>query len=81
MVDGVSTGGSRDAVEIPRQGMRKLFERTVRTAVRMKLVIGTGGGTKVGAAARERTYDAEGLGKLLERLEGAIRELARTGRR
>ena len=62
-----------------RQGMRKLFERTVRTAVRMKLVrlaVQAVDGTKVGAnAARERTYDAEGLGKLLERLEGAIREL------
>ncbi len=61
-----------------RQGMRKLFERTVRTAVRMKLVrlaVQAVDGTKVGAnAARERTYDAEGLGKLLERLEGA-REL------
>ncbi len=50
----------------PRQGMRKLFERTVRTAVRMKLVrlaVQAVDGTKVGAnAARERTYDCGGIG-------------------
>ena len=41
----------------PRQGMRKLFERTVRTAAGAGGTGGTGGdGTKVGAnAARERT--------------------------
>ena len=33
-------------------------------------------GTRVGAnAARDRTYDAEGLGRLLKRLEETIREL------
>ena len=62
-----------------RQGMRKLFERTVRMAVRMKLVslaVQAVDGTKVGAnAARDRTYDAEGLGRLLKRLEETIREL------
>ncbi len=62
-----------------RQGMRKLFERTVRTAVRMKLVslaVQAVDGTRVGAnAARDRTYDAEGLRRLLKRLEEAIREL------
>ena len=62
-----------------RQGMRKLFERTVRTAVRMELVnlaVQAVDGTKVGAnAARDRTYDAEGLRRLLKRLEETIREL------
>ena len=62
-----------------RQGMRKLFERTVRTAVTMGLVdlaVQAVDGTKVVAnAAKDRTYDAEGLGALLERLDGAIAEL------
>ena len=46
-----------------RRAMRKLFERTVRTAVTMKLVdlaVQAVDGTKVGAnAAGDRTYDAE----------------------
>ena len=62
-----------------RQAMRKLFERTVRTAVTMKLVdlaVQAVDGTKVGAnAAGDRTYDAEGLGRLLDRVEKAIADL------
>ncbi len=54
-----------------RQAMRKLFERTVRTAVAMKLVdlaVQAVDGTKVVAnASVNRSYDAEGLGGLLER--------------
>ena len=56
--------------------MRKLFERTVRTAVTMKLVdlaVQAVEGTKVVAnASLNRSYDAEGLRGLLERLERAI---------
>ena len=55
-----------------RQAMRKLFERTVRTAVTMKLVdlaVQAVEGTKVVAnASLNRSYDAEGLRGLLERL-------------
>ena len=62
-----------------RQAMRKLFERTVRTAVTMKLVdlaVQTVDGTKVVAnASLNRSYDAEGLRGLLERLESAITDL------
>ncbi len=62
-----------------RQSMRKLFERTVRTAVTMKLVdlaVQAVDGTKVGAnAARDRTYSAEELGRLLNRVEKAISDL------
>ena len=62
-----------------RQAMRKLFERTVRTAVTMKLVdlaVQAVDGTKVGAnAAGDRTYDAEELGRLLDRVEKAIADL------
>ncbi len=62
-----------------RQSMRKLFERTVRTAVTMKLVdlaVQAVDGTKVGAnAARDRTYDAGELGRLLNRVEKAISDL------
>ena len=62
-----------------RDGMRKLLKRTVRTAVKMELVelaVQAVDGTKVRAnAAKDRTYDAEGLRRLLGRLEGAIDEL------
>ena len=62
-----------------RQAMRKLFERTVRTAVTMKLVnlaVQAVDGTKVSAnAAKERTYDAEELSRLLARVESAISDL------
>lgn len=62
-----------------RQAMRRLFERTVRTAVTMKLVdlaVQAVDGTKVRAnAAGDRTYDAEGLGRLLDRVERAIADL------
>ena len=62
-----------------RQATRKLFERTVRTAVAMKLVdlaVQAVDGTKVVAnASVNRRYDAEGLSGLLARLEGAIADL------
>ena len=62
-----------------RDGMRKLLKRTVQTAVKMDLVdmaVQAVDGTKVGAnAAKGRTYDAAGLRRLLNRLEGAIDEL------
>ena len=62
-----------------RDGMRNLLRLTVCTAVDMKLVdlaVQAVDGTKVGGnAARGRTYDAEGLRRLLSRLEGAIDEL------
>ena len=52
-----------------RQAMRKLFERTVRTAVQAV-------DTKVGAnASVYRTHDAEELRQLLNRVEAAIRDL------
>ena len=59
--------------------MRKLRRRTVRTAVAMELVdlaVQAVDGTKVAANASScRSYDAEGLAKLLERLDQAIAEL------
>ena len=62
-----------------RQAMRKLFECTVRTAVKMKLVylaVHAVDGTKVVAnASVNRSYDAEGLRGLLDRLERAIADL------
>ena len=62
-----------------RQAMRKLFERTVRTAVTMKLVdlaVQAVDGTKVVAnASVNRSYDGEGLSGLLARLERAIADL------
>ena len=59
-----------------RQAMRTLFKRTVRTAVAMELVDLAVDGTKVAANASScRSYDAEGLAKLLERLDRAIAEL------
>ena len=62
-----------------RQAMRKLFERTVRTAVTMKLVdlaVQAVDGTKVSAnASVYRTHNAEELRQLLSRVEAAIRDL------
>ena len=59
--------------------MRKLFERTVRTAVALELVdlaVQAVDGTKVVAnASVNRSYDAEGLRGLLSRLEKAIADL------
>ena len=62
-----------------RQTMRKLFERTVRTAMTMKLVdlaVQAVDGTKVSAnASVYRTHNAEELRQLLSRVEAAIRDL------
>ena len=62
-----------------RQAMKELFKRTVRTAVAMKLVdlaVQAVDGTRVAAnAANKRSYDAEGLRRLLERVERAIADL------
>ena len=62
-----------------RQAMRTLFERTVRTAVTMKLVdlaVQAVDGTKVVAnASLNRSYDAKGLRGLLDRVERAIGDL------
>ena len=59
--------------------MRRLFKRTVRTAVAMQLVdlaVQAVDGTKVAAnATRDRTYDAERGRRLLDRLEKAIEDL------
>ena len=55
------------------------LKRTVRTAVRVGLIdlaIQAIDGTKVMSnASKDRTYDAGGLEKLLERTEKAIREM------
>ena len=62
-----------------RQAMRTLFERTVRTAVTMKLVdlaVQAVDGTKVVAnASLNRSYGAKGLRGLLDRVERAIGDL------
>ena len=62
-----------------RDGMRKLLNRTVQTAVKMDLVelaVQAVDGTKVRAnTAKSRTYDADGLRRLMGRLERAIAEL------
>jgi len=62
-----------------RKEMRELFTRTVRVAVKAGLVdlaVQAVDGTKVQAnASKERTYDAAGLKKLLERTEAAITDL------
>ena len=59
--------------------MRKLFERTVRTALAMKLVdlaVQAVDGTKVVAnTSVNRSYGAEELRQLLSRVEAAIRDL------
>jgi transposase len=62
-----------------RRAMRTLLKRTVHTAVGMGLVdmaVQAVDGTKVMAnAAKDRTYDAEQLERLLERTEVAISDL------
>lgn len=62
-----------------RQGMRKLFGKTVRTAASMGLVdlaVQAVDGTRVaGNASRHRTLDGKGLEKLLARTEEAIADL------
>ena len=62
-----------------RPRMQELFRQTVKTAVRaglLLLAIQAVDGTKVGGnAARERTYDAAGLKRLLEKTEAAIADL------
>lgn len=62
-----------------REGMRKLFKRTVRIAVGVglaDLALQAVDGSKIaGSAARERTYDEAALKRLLERTEVAIGEL------
>lgn len=62
-----------------REQMRVLFKKTIKTAVRLDLldlVVQAVDGTKVaGNAARTRTYDAEGLKRLLERVEAKIADL------
>lgn len=62
-----------------RQSMRKLLKRTVETAVRMDLVelsLQAVDGTKVEAnATGDRTLDAEGLQRLLRRVEMALSDL------
>lgn len=62
-----------------RRSMRALFKRTVRTAVALELVdlaVQAVDGTKVPAnAAKRRSYDAEQLRQLLERVEQAIGDL------
>lgn len=62
-----------------RQAMQKLLKYTVATAVELGLVdlaVQALDGTKIAAsAAGDRTYDAAGLHRLLERAEAAIAEL------
>ena len=62
-----------------RQEIRYLFKMTVKTAVKMKLIdlaVQAVDGTKVAANAnKDRTYNAEGLERLLARLDDAIRDL------
>ena len=62
-----------------RERMRSLLRRTVETAVRAELVdlaLQAVDGTKVAASAsKDRTFDAEGLKRLLERTDKAIDKL------
>lgn len=62
-----------------RHEMRTLLKRTVRTALRlglMDLAVQAVDGTKMaGNAAKDRTYDAPALAKLLARLNRAIADL------
>ena len=62
-----------------RDRMRSLLKRTVRTAINAGLVdlaIQAVDGTRIaGNASSDRTYDAEGLRRLLERTEAAIADL------
>ncbi|MCL5257369.1 MAG: IS1182 family transposase [Chloroflexi bacterium] len=62
-----------------RKSMRKLLKLTVRTAVKAGLVdlaVQALDGTKVsGNATGDRSYKAEGLEKLMKRVDGAIADL------
>jgi transposase len=62
-----------------RAGMRYLLTHSVQTAVRVGLVdlaLQAVDGTKLaGNAAKDRTYDAKGLERLIERTERAIADL------
>ena len=62
-----------------RGAMRRLFKRTVRMTVTMGLVelaVQAVDGTKIAAnAAKDRTFDAEGLQRLLKRVDAAISDL------
>lgn len=62
-----------------RTSMRRLFKHTVSTAINMGLVdlaLQAIDGTKIEAnASRHRTYDREGLQRLLEKTEAAIKDL------
>jgi transposase len=62
-----------------RQAMRKLLKKTVKTAVIMGLVtlaVQAVDGSKAAAnAATDRTFDAEGLARLLARTDEAIKDL------
>jgi transposase len=62
-----------------RAGMRYLLTHTIQTAVRTGLVdlaLQAVDGTKMaGNAAKDRTYDAKGLDRLIERTEQAIADL------
>jgi transposase len=62
-----------------REAMRKLFKRTVRTAMDMELVdwvVQAVDGTKIaGNAAKARTYSQASLQAVLERTEAAIADL------
>lgn len=64
-----------------RGEMRHLFKLTVRTAASMDLVdmaVQAIDGTRIaGNAAKDRTYDAKGLQRLLERTEKVIQDLER----
>jgi len=64
-----------------RPQMRELFRQTVRTAVKtglLLLAVQAVDGTKVGGnAARERTHDAAGLKRLLEKTDATIADLER----
>ena len=62
-----------------RESMRKMMRRTVRTAVKLGLVdltVQALDGTKVsGNATGERSYNSEGLEKLIKRVDAAIADL------
>ena len=64
---------------VHRQSMRALFKRTVRTAVTLELVdlaVQAVDGTRVPAnASKMRSYNADQLRELLERVEKAIADL------
>ena len=64
-----------------RKEMRQLFKITVKTAVKLDLVdlaVQAIDGTKLsGNASRDRTYDAKGLKRIIERTDEIIQELER----